>query len=92
MKEDKLGISKTDCKIFMMLDEKQAGELIKALCAYQFNNGTPKDYISEGRDKEKIRTERNRKYMVKYSEKRREEQMSERGEEQKTAKFRIRRK
>lgn len=104
MKEDKLGISKTDCKIFMMLDEKQAGELIKALCAYQFNNGTPKDYISdeyvdclfllikEGRDKEKVRTERNRKYMVKYSEKRREDQMSERGEEQKTAKFRIRRK
>ena len=29
MKEDKLGISKTDGEIFMMLDEKQAGELIR---------------------------------------------------------------
>lgn len=104
MKEDKLGISKTDCKIFMMLDEKQAGELIKALCAYQFNNGTPESYIGDDRvgglfviikgekDNAQLIAEKRKKYMAQYNAKRRETQMSECGEEQRTGKFKIRRK
>lgn len=104
MKEDKLGISKTDCKIFMMLDEKQAGELIKALCAYQFNNGTPESYIGDDhvgglfviikgeKDNAQLIAEKRKKYMAQYNAKRRETQMSECGEEQRTGKFKIRRK
>ena len=104
MKEDKLGISKTDGEIFMMLDEKQAGELIKALCAYQFNNGTPESYIGDDRvgglfviikgekDNAQLIAEKRKKYMAQYNAKRRETQMSECGEEQRTGKFKIRRK
>ncbi len=104
MKEDKLGISKTDGEIFMMLDEKQAGELIKALCAYQFNNETSENDMSNGsvrglfllmreeRDKSKDRAAKCRKYMAQYMEEHRDTQQPDCSEKQKTGKFRIRRK
>lgn len=104
MADNLLKINETEGEIFMLLNDKQAGELIKALCAYQFNNGTPESYIRDERvgglfviikdekDSAKTIAEKRKKYMAHYNEKRREVQMSDRGEVQKTGKFRIRRK
>ena len=104
MADNLLKINETEGEIFMLLNEKQAGELIKALCAYQFGNGGPESYIRDDRvgglfgiikdekDSAKAIAEKRRKYMAHYNEKRREAKTSERGKEQKTDKFRIRRK
>lgn len=104
MADNLLKINETEGEIFMLLNEKQAGELIKALCAYQFNNGTPESYIRDDRvgglfvifkeekDNAKVITEKRKNYMAQYNAKRRETQMSVRGEEERTGKFKIRRK
>ena len=104
MAENLLKINEKEGEIFMLLNDKQAGELIKALCAYQFNNGTPESYIGDDRvgglfviikgekDNAQLIAEKRKKYMDQYNAKRRETQMSECGEEQRTGKFKIRRK
>ena len=104
MAENLLKINEKEGEIFMLLNDKQAGELIKALCAYQFNNGAPESYIRDDRvgglfvifkeekDNAKVITEKRKNYMAQYNAKRRETQMSVRGEEQRTGKFKIRRK
>ena len=102
MAENLLKINEKEGEIFMLLNDKQAGELIKALCAYQFNNGTPESYIRDDRvgglfvifkeekDNAKVITEKRKNYMAQYNAKRRETQMSVRGEEERTGKFKIR--
>lgn len=104
MAENLLKINEKEGEIFMLLNDKQAGELIKVLCAYQFNNGTPESYIRDDRvgglfvifkeekDNAKVITEKRKNYMAQYNAKRRETQMSVRGEEERTGKFKIRRK
>ena len=104
MADNLLKINEKEGEIFMLLNDKQAGELIKALCAYQFNNGTPESYIRDDRvgglfvifkeekDNAKVIAEKRKNYMAQYNAKRRETQMSVRGEEERTGKFKIRRK
>ena len=87
MAENLLKINEKEGEIFMLLNDKQAGELIKALCAYQFNNGTPESYIRDDRvgglfvifyGSIQRKTPRNTNVL--------------RGEEERTGKFKIRRK
>ena len=104
MAENLLKINEKEGEIFMLLNDKQAGELIKALCAYQFNNGTPESYIGDDRvgglfviikgekDNAQLIAEKRKKYMAQYMEERRDTQQPDCGEKQKTGKFRIRRK
>ena len=104
MAENLLKINEKEGEIFMLLNDKQAGELIKALCAYQFNNEASENDMCSGsvrglfllmkeeRDKSKDRADKCRKYMAQYMEERRDTQQPDCGEKQKTGKFRIRRK